>query len=130
MGFNSILWSEGQIVNLVEEDPDFFVDLNVDQIINGITAAYRYYDMRPLFDTMPENIDTMRYRQEIFSDLQNPETLATLKEYSTRMKSVNGRLSGIERLYEYQKQGWHLDAALMYFDTIRDFAKKNEELTS
>ena len=62
----------------------------------------------------------MRYRQEIFRDLRNGETLAALRDYSTRMKSVDRRLSGIEKVAEYQKQGWHLDAALMYFDAVRD----------
>lgn len=122
MVFNSLLWPEGRVVHFAEEDPDFFVDLNIDQIITGITAAYGDYDLRTLFRTMPESIDTVRYRQEIFRDLQNQETLAALKDFSTKMKSVYGILSGIERLYEYQKQGWHLDAALMYFDAMRDFA--------
>lgn len=126
MVFNSILWTKGQTGHLAEEDPDFFVDLNIDQIINGITAAYGDYDLRPLFDTIPESIETVRYRQEIFRDLQNMETLAALRDYSTRMKSVNRRLSGIEKLAEYQKQGWHLDAALMYFDAVRDFAARLE----
>ncbi len=124
MVFNSILWTKGQTGHLAEKDPDFFVDLNIDQIIDGITAAYGDYNLRPLFDTIPESIETVRYRQEIFRDLQNGETLAALKEYSMRMKSVNTRLSGSERLYQYQKQGWHLDAALMYFDAIQDLAKK------
>ena len=124
MVFNSILWTKGQTGHLAEKDPDFFVDLNIDQIIDGMTAAYGDYNLRPLFDTIPESIETVRYRQEIFRDLQNGETLAALKEYSMRMKSVNTRLSGSERLYQYQKQGWHLDAALMYFDAIQDLAKK------
>lgn len=124
MDFNSILWYDGLKVHLAEKDPDFFVDLNIDQIINGITAAYGDYDLRSLFDTMPESIDMVRYRQEIFRDLQNLDTLATLKEYSTRMKSVNRRLSGIDKLHEYQKQGWHLDAALMYVDAVRDLSGK------
>ncbi|MCL5882076.1 MAG: DNA mismatch repair protein MutS [Candidatus Thermoplasmatota archaeon] len=124
MVFNSILWADGEKGNLVDEDPEFFVDLNIDQIISGITAAYGDYDLRPVFDTLPESIDTVRYRQEIFRDLQYPDTLATLKDYSARMKSVTRRLSGIEKLYKYQKQGWHLDAALIYFDAIREFAGK------
>ncbi len=124
MVFNSILWSNGQTESLEVEDPDFFVDLNIDQIINGIIDKNKDYDLRPLFDTMPESIDTVRYRQDIFKDLQNPVTLSVLKEYSMRMKSVYAMLSGNERLYQYQKQGWHLDAALMYFDSIQDLAKK------
>ena len=124
MVFNSILWSNGQTESLEVEDPDFFVDLNIDQIINGIIDKNKDYDLRPLFDTTPESIDTVRYRQDIFKDLQNPVTLSVLKEYSMRMRSVYAMLSGHERLYQYQKQGWHLDAALMYFDSIQDLAKK------
>jgi DNA mismatch repair protein MutS len=124
MVFNSILWPEGQATNFAEEDPDFFVDLNLDQIINGITAAYGDYKLRPIFDTIPESLDTVRYRQEIFRDLQNPDNIAFLKDFSVKMKSVNGRLSGIDVLYEYQKQGWFLDAALLYFNAVVDLAEK------
>ncbi|MEM0157432.1 MAG: hypothetical protein QXN26_05145 [Thermoplasmataceae archaeon] len=124
MVFNSILWPDGQTSNLVGEDPDFFVDLNIDQIINGITAPYEDYNLRPFYDTMPDSLDTVRYRQEIFADLQNTDTIAFLRDFSSRMKNVNRRLSGIERLYEYQKQGWHLDAALLYFDAVKDLDTK------
>jgi len=124
MVFNSILWPERQATNRREEYPDFFVDLNIDQIINGITAAYGEYNLRPIFETLPKSIDAVRYRQEVFRDLQNPDTVVFLKDFSTRMKNVYRRLSGIEGLYKYQKQGWLLDAALLYFEAVTDLAEK------
>jgi DNA mismatch repair ATPase MutS len=122
--FKSILWPDGEEVNIAVEDPDFFVDLNIHQIINGITAVYGDYNLRPIFETLPKSIDAVRYRQEIFKDLQNPDIVALLKDFSARMKNVYRRLSGIEGLYEYQKQGWFLDASLLYFDTVTDLAVK------
>jgi len=58
------------------------------------------------------------YRQEIFKDLQNPEVLEILKNFSASMRTVYRRLSGIENLNEYQKQGWFLDASLLYLETM------------
>lgn len=127
MVFNSILWPDGKVANLAEEDPDFFVDLNIDQIINGIIAAYGEYNLRPLFDTVPESLDTVRYRQDVFRDLKNPDNFALMKDFSARMKSVYVRLSGIEGLSEYQKQSWLLEAALLYFDTVNYLAGKLED---
>jgi len=124
MVFSSILWPDGNGANLAEEDPDFFVDLNVDQIVNGVTAAYGEYNLRPFFDTVPESPDTVRYRQYIFRDLQNPDNFALMKDFSARMKSVYMRLSGIERLNEYQKQSWFLEASLLYFDAVIYLAGK------
>ncbi|MHB1440062.1 MAG: MutS-related protein [Cuniculiplasma sp.] len=124
MGFNSILWPDGQKGNLAEKDPEFFVDLNIDQIINGVIEGYGDYDLRPVFGTMPKNIHTVRYRQEVFKDLQNPDNIAFLKGFSSKMKGVNMRLFRIEELYEYQKQGWFLEAALLYFDALRDLSEK------
>jgi DNA mismatch repair protein MutS len=124
MVFNSILWPEGQADNLAEEDPDFFADLNIDHIIRAITGAYEDYNLRSIFDTLPKNPQTVKYRQEIFRDLQNPDTVAFLKDFSLKMRNVKRRLSGIEKLYEYQKQGWLLDAALLYYGAIADLADK------
>jgi len=128
----SILWADGEEVRIAAEGPDFFIDLNVASIVDGIISGYDDYNLRPIFHTIPKSVDTVIYRQEIFKDLQNPEVLEILKNFSASMRNVYRRLSGIENLNEYQKQGWFLDASLLYLETMDDLEGnlKNADLAS
>jgi len=54
MVFNSISWPQGHTANPKNGDPDCFSDLNIDQIIDGITKTYGDYNLRHIFDTLPE----------------------------------------------------------------------------
>lgn len=92
MIFNSILWPEEQTENHAGKDVDFFVDLNIEDIAGGITAPYGDFDLRPLLDTMSEGIEAVGHRQGIFRHLRNPDTLAALNEYPTRMSSITRTL--------------------------------------
>jgi len=58
--------------------------------------------------------------------------LEILKNFSASMRNVYRRLSGIENLNEYQKQGWFLDASLLYLETMDDLEGnlKNADLAS
>ncbi len=114
----SILWPDGENVKIVSGDPDFFKDLNISNIVDGIISGNDDYNLRPIFRTIPKSVDTVIYRQEIFKDLQNPEVLEILKNFSASMRIVYRRLSGIENINEYQKQGWFLDASLLYLETM------------
>jgi len=114
----SILWPDGENVKIAPGDPDFFKDLNISNIVDGIISGNDDYNLRPNFRTIPKSVDTVIYRQEIFKDLQNPEVLEILKNFSASMRTVYRRLSGIENLNEYQKQGWFLDASLLYLETM------------
>ena len=73
MTFHSILFerTEDSIKKETLEAPDFFVDLNLDQIIDAITAGKQEYHLKPLFYTSLNDIDAIEYRHEIMRDLEN-----------------------------------------------------------
>ena len=130
--FNSILWPDSNAVNMREEDPDFFVDLNLDQIIGAIVAPYKDYKLRPFFDTLADGPDTVRYRQDIFRDLEKADVFTFMNDFSIKMRDVHRYISGLDRLFEWQRRGWILDAAILYFGAIKDLARNlgNAELNS
>lgn len=128
MVFNSILWPDKKAESLFDSDPDFFADLNLDMIIDGITSGYTDYNLRPFFITMPRSLDTVKYRQEIFKDLLNSEVFALMKDFSEKMNTIYKWVSTADRLGGYQKQGWLLEAALFYFNTMADFSLKLDNL--
>jgi hypothetical protein len=59
----SILWPDGENVKIAAGDPDFFKDLNISNIVDGIISGNDDYNLRPIFRTIPKNVDTVIYRQ-------------------------------------------------------------------
>src|SRR5436305_12829814 len=70
--FNGVLFEkpENGIRDTVEP-PDFFVDLNLDQIIGAVTAGREEYNLKPFFYTPLGDIGATQYRHEIMQDLEN-----------------------------------------------------------
>lgn len=117
MTFRSILFAEGQ--NAVrEEPPGFFVDLNLDQIIDAVTAGKEQYNLKPYFYAPLSNVDAIRYRQEISKDLEKG-ILDSIKDFAEQMIVMRRYLALIERLYnKNHKEGWFLEAVIVYCDAV------------
>ncbi len=73
MTFQSILFekAEDSLKKETVEAPVFFGDLNLDQIVEAVTAGREEYNLRPFFYTPLNDIDAIKYRQEITQDLEN-----------------------------------------------------------
>ena len=51
--------------------PDFFVDLNLDQIIAAVAASKAEYNLEPFFYASLRDVDAITFRHEIMQDLEN-----------------------------------------------------------
>ena len=49
MTFQSILFNKDEIRQETAEQPSFFTDLNLDQVIDAITAKKQEYNLKPYF---------------------------------------------------------------------------------
>jgi DNA mismatch repair protein MutS len=121
MDFNSILFKgiyESKRIEEVEE-PAFFIDLNLDQVINDITDGRQEYALKPFFYSSLHDIDMIKYRQEIFRDLENETPLEQINSFAQKMTVMRRYFTMIEKLYfENHKKGWFLEAALLYCDAV------------
>jgi DNA mismatch repair protein MutS len=73
MSFRSLLFGEADVGIVVDGGPDsvFLGDLNLDQIIESVTAGKGEYDLAPFFHQPLRQIDAVVYRQEVFQDLED-----------------------------------------------------------
>ncbi len=121
MTFHSILFEKPEDFphRVADESPDFFVDLNIDQIVDTITAGKEEYNLKPFFYTILHNIEAIKYRQEIMQDLENKTLCEHIKSFAGRMHTMREYLSKAGDLHnKYQKERWFLDAVEIYCDAI------------
>ena len=126
MTFHSILsrTAEDRIEADTIEAPSFFLDLNLDQIVDSITAGRGEYDLKPFFYTPLRDVETIRYRHEVMQDMEDAELMACFTAFSERMIIVRRYLALVDKLYSsYHKEGWFLEAALVYCEAVTDLAR-------
>lgn len=103
--------------------PEFFTDLNLDQIVDSATAGRDQYALKPFFYLPVEKLETIRYRQEILRDLESLDLNAAVSGFAKRMQTVRERLEQSARLYyEFQKLFLFVDAASAYCAALTQLA--------
>ena len=116
--FRSILFSslddEGQLEE--QEAPDFFPDLNLDQIVDTVTAGREEYHLKPFFYRPLERVEAVRYRQAVFQDFEDPKLLRIVRSFAEEMRNMRAHLARSEKhYYKLQKQASFLDAVETYW---------------
>jgi len=125
MPFHSILFgkTEDGLHEEQRDAPAFFVDLNLDQIIDAVTAGKEEYDLKPFFYTPGDDADAIRYRHEIMRDLENETLFESIISFSRRMCAMREHLSQADKLqYKHQKEKWFLDAVEIYCEAVHSLA--------
>lgn len=119
MVFHSILSKNvGEVIE-TSDPQDYFVDLNLDQIIDSITSSKQEYNLKPFFYTPLTDIDSILYRHEIFQDLENPEIYNAITEFAQNMRTMRGHTAQANKLYyQYQKEVWFIDAVIIYCNAV------------
>jgi DNA mismatch repair ATPase MutS len=123
--FHSILIEKTEDSSKKEtlEAPDFFIDLNLDQIVNAITADRQAYNLNPFFYTSLNDIGTINYRHAIFQDIENKTLFGSIKSFAQKMNAMRLDLSLINKLhYKYHKEGWFLEAVENYCEAVNCLA--------
>ncbi|OCB56090.1 DNA mismatch repair protein MutS [Mycobacterium malmoense] len=127
-GFNSILDPQADGATGTATPPDCLGDLHLDQIVAAVTAGHDESGLAGVFYAPLHNIATVRYRQQIFRDLQERETWPVIKTFVDGMRTVRGRLRVAENAWHrLVRQGWLVAAVETYCHTV---ATLEEELAT
>jgi DNA mismatch repair protein MutS len=121
MGFCSIL-VEGSLNRNREQPtgtPEFFQDLNLDQIVDAITAGRDEYDLKPFFYMHLTDLSEITYRHEVMRDLEDGILFERIKWFSGQIRRVREHLAIVAKVsYKYEKEGWFLEAAGIYCSAV------------
>jgi DNA mismatch repair protein MutS len=101
--------------------PDSFPDLLLDQIVESITAGREESQLVPLFYDHLSDTDEIKFRHEVWRDLENSELTDTFRAFTQTMRDVRLRLTSSKKTrFTQQARGFHLDAVVQYCKVIQD----------
>lgn len=106
------------------EEPEFFHDLNLDQVVESITAGRDEYDLKPFFYAPLRDVEAVRYRHEVFRDLEDGAVIEVIRAFSRRMQDMRADLAHVQKLYyTSQKKRWFVEAVEVYCDAVRSLSE-------
>ncbi|SHI06223.1 MutS-related protein [Pollutimonas bauzanensis] len=126
MTFSSILFPriEDSMTKESADAPEFFVDLNLDQIVAAITAGADEYNLPPFFHVSLGDMETITYRNEVMQDLEDPTAMACVNAFAQSMRTMREHIKQSGKLsYKYQKEWWFLDAVQIYCEAVSTLAR-------
>lgn len=125
MRFTSILHRSPEPEPASEpREPACFRDLNLGQVVASITAEFRAYDLDGLFYAPLQDVDDVRYRHEVFVDLQDPLIADPVRAFAQRVREAcvsEESLPGVR--YAYFRMLRLVDAVMRYCDATVDVAR-------
>jgi DNA mismatch repair protein MutS len=128
--FHSILFREADEVLRREApaEPEFFHDLNLDQIVDAITAPWKDYDLRPFFEARLHDLDAIAYRHEVMRDLERKPVMQTVRTFSERMRTMRWNLpQPKQHYYRHEKERCFLGAVEIYCEGVEELERTLRE---
>jgi DNA mismatch repair protein MutS len=125
MPFKSLLYEQTSEPATSGEGPDqvALADLNLDQVIRDVAGDREQRTLIVALLSQPADPGTVRYRHEVFADLEDPGLLHAAARFAERMRQVQVHLEQLSKMYSsQQRMGWFLDAAAIYCEAVRTLA--------
>jgi DNA mismatch repair protein MutS len=122
--FFSVLFPRPENHQESPEPPDYFYDLNLDQIINAIVAPWKSYDLAPFFYSPLNDLDVVAYRQEVMRDLEISDVMEVVRSFAQQMRTMRDYCAYRDKTsYKFEKQRWLLDAVGIYCQASEDLCQ-------
>ncbi|MFZ6020940.1 MAG: DNA mismatch repair protein MutS, partial [Chloroflexota bacterium] len=106
------------------QPPAYFNDLNLNQVVDWLTASKQEYNLKPYYYTAVQDEETIQFRQEIVRDLLEETTLTRLQTFAAQMVILRRyrKLIG-ELVHQNHREGWFLEAVLVYVRAVIQLAQ-------
>jgi DNA mismatch repair protein MutS len=119
--FESILFDRPDASSVLDArtTKELFRDLNLDQVFESVRVGRAEYELEPFFRSPLNSVDSIRYRQDVFRDLESESLAKVVRAFGAGMRTMRTRLARGETLHHhYQKKRWLLEAAVAYADAV------------
>ncbi len=129
MPFRSILFDESETTapTEVREQPASLHDLNLDQVVDLMSAGREAYNLAPIFFTPLRDVATVRYRHEVFRDLENRALALHIASFAHEMRTVRlRRVQGSKLYYANQAQPYFVETVIIYCNAVQRLASDLE----
>lgn len=98
-----------------KEKSSIFSDFNLDVFVSKVDSLSRGFPMQPLYFSIPEKTETVRYRREITGDFQNPRIYDAFEKYSSQVeKAKKYEKRSVENNNPSESEKWHADALYVF----------------
>jgi DNA mismatch repair protein MutS len=124
--FHSVLFPKPDepVRRETHEAPDFFHDLNLDQVVGAITTGWGEYDLVPLFHTPLHDLDTIAYRQEVMLDLEDRAVMHAVRSFTQHVRDMRRYLNLAKELHnKHHKEGWFLASVELYCEAVEELSQ-------
>jgi len=124
--FRSILFPNASDTSEIDkrQQPDFFIDLNLDQVVGSATEHRDEYALKPFFYSSAADTETVRYRQDVFRDIERGEVSTGIRSFASAMQKVRGWQAQSQKcFYKRERQRWFLDAVNTYCLAVRQLTQ-------
>ncbi len=121
MSFPSVLFAgaSGPSAPPTAADADCLVDLNLDQIIAGVTAGRERFQLRSDLTCALVDEAVIADRQQVCQDIEGADVAAGLNRFAAAMAAVRRDLAQADALrHRYQIARWQVTAAIEYRDAV------------
>ena len=122
MTFHSILFEgpHDEVEREKAEAPSFFHDLNLDQVVDTITADWKEYELAPFYYTPLDDLDAITYRQAIMRDLDEPLLMRAVKVFSEKMRAMRQCVDQAAKFrdYKYARERRFMGAVEIYCEAV------------
>jgi DNA mismatch repair protein MutS len=104
-----------------EADDLVLADLRLDQVIAGVAGDLEERGLvAGLLRRRAGDVEALRYRHEVFGDLEDQGLFEAVTGFCARMSQVRRHLEQIAKMTSAeQRGGWFLDAAVIYCGAVR-----------
>ena len=126
VAFRSILFADAGAPAEIDRQqaPEFFTDLNLDQIVDSMTAGRDEYNLKPFFYTPLTDVHTVNYRYDVLRDLEDFALLGQIRSFAEEMRTMRNHLTqAAKAYYQYEKESWFLDAVEIYLAAVLNLSR-------
>lgn len=126
----SVLWPSGEPdVALCERPPDYFHDLNLDQLVDAAVASRQEQALGAFFHTRLVDAGHVTFRQDVCRDLERDEVRGSIDRFVAAM-AQSRRYHGLSdrSRWSHERQVWFLHAARTYVLAVADLADDLDRL--